>query len=784
MKYILTYLFLFCIVFNVLSEQDSISSPQLVFSPAGGIYVAGTTVELSVENADNARIYYTLDGSMPSSGAQHYTKPFNIKGVAVIRAVAYVNGKRLESVTHSYFCEREYTLPVISIATKPENLWDYSTGIYVKGCCADTAEPYMGANFWKDWEKWSNVEMYESDGTLCFNQAAGINIFGGFSRMLPQKSIAVFARSRYGKKRFEYTIFPERDEDKYKSFILRNSGGDFRRTHFRDAFMTQLAKPTGVAIQEYRPAVVYLNGEYWGIQNIREKINEHYLKSNYGVDKDNVDILRHNGVARHGTSRNYKKLLAYLRTHNLENDEYVEELRTFMDVDDFIRYNIAETYSDNRDAGGNIRYWRERNDSAKWRWIFYDLDLGLGNNEPKGYMRNTVRKFTSPNAEAWPDPAWSTFIIRCLLQNKNLEHQYINTFADHLNTVYKPETALALIDEMQEVLEPEMQHHLKRWKQSNENWQYHIDIVRKFVTLRPTYCRQHIMEKFGLKDTVNVDVIYPGKEICKMNFNSLKIKEDFSGVYFSGVPITVFVDPKHDYDFKGWKGRNETTMTLTVVPDKDLVLEPIFEPKPLSEQKDSIIFNELCVFQVKGDTSHDWIEFYNRSSSPVSLKGWTFTEKGYKDGFQILDEVTIQPNGYVVLVEEKAKYASNYNVDPVAVFGDFGFGLSKENGHLKLYDNAGFIVDSLSYMFDIWDTTASFSLVHPDSLSHTSRSWQLETPNPGRMSDAYKNSLKHEADKRYWTKIYYLGGGGFFFILVVGILLRRYFKKRKNRGSA
>lgn len=781
MKYLLTYGMIVLAALGCYAEPDTLKPPSLLFAPEGGIYVGGTTVQLSMSHGDNARIYYTLDGSVPNSGARRYRDPIEVKDVAVIRAVAYVDGKRQETITHSYFCERAYTLPIVSIATNPENLWDYSTGIYVKGCCADTVEPYVGANFWKDWEKWANVEMYEPDGKVCFNQTAGINIFGGFSRMLPQKSIAVFARDRYGNDRFEYPIFPEREIKKYKNFILRNSGGDFRRTHFRDALMTQLAKPTGIAIQAYRPAIVYLNGEYWGIQNLREKINEHYLKANYDVDKDNVDILRHNGVARHGTSRNYKKLLAYLRTHNLENDDYVKELRTFMDVDDFIAYNIAETYSDNRDAGGNIRYYRERKDSAKWRWVFYDLDLGLGNNEPNGYKRNTVKKFTSANGEAWPDPAWSTFIIRCLLKNENLQHQYINTFADHLNTAYKPERALNLIDQMKSALEDEMHYHVKRWQTSYENWEYHIDIVREFVTKRPPYLRKYIMEKFDLKDTLNIQVNYPGKSICKMKFNSLKIKADYEGIYFSDVPVTVSVEPRHDYDFKGWKGRNETEMKITVIPTEDLLLEPIFEPKPLSAYKDSLIFNELSVFQVEEDTAEDWIELYNRSLNPISLKGWIFTDEDIEDGFLIEDDLVIQPGDYVILSEEKEKYKGVYNVDTVTVLGDFDFGLSKEGEHLKLYDRDGFIVDSLSYAYDNWDTTATFSLVHPDSLTHTFDQWNLEKPGPGAKSEAYQHYLKREADKRYWTKVYYIGGGGFFFILVVGIWLRRFFKKRKRK---
>ncbi len=653
----------------------------------------------------------------------------------------------------------------------------------MKGCCADTVEPYIGANFWKDWEKLANIEMYETDGSICFNQKVGINLFGGFSRMLPQKSLAIFARSRYGKNRIEYPIFPERDIKEYKSFIIRNSGGDFRRTHFRDAFMTQLAAPTGVAIQAYRPAIIFLNGEYWGIQNLREKISEHYLKDNFDVDKKNVDILRHNGVARHGTSANYKRLLRFLRTKDMSQDETVNQLRVFMDIEDYIRYNIAETYSDNRDAGGNIRYWRERKDSAKWRWVLYDLDLGLGNNEPKGYMRNTVKKFTSANAEIWPDPAWSTFIIRSLLKNKKLETQYINTFADHLNTVYKEETALALIEEIKGNIAEEMQFHVKKWKTSYENWEYHVEIVKTFVKERPTYLRKYIAEKFDLDGTIRVNIKHPGKERGKVRFNSLKIKTDFEGVYFKNVPITISVETPHDYVFKGWKGYDDSSTTFTISPQNNIVLEPIIEPRVRSVHSDSIKFSEFSLYQTDSDTTEDWVELLNNSTKEIDLSNWRFTDGEYEDGFSIPNGTKLPPKGYLILSQRITNYSAFFNTDTIQVIGDFEFGLSKEKGKLKLYDGLGSIADSLSYEYgEDWpDSLVTQSLINPDSTGEHIEHWKRESPTPGEMSESYADYLEDEAEKRYWTKIYYIGGGSFFFIFVGGLLLRRSIKRRKKK---
>jgi len=765
------YLFTILLIVNLLN-----TNAQVNFSPNGGIFDKAITVKLSAEN--NGNIFYTIDGSTPNSASYRYTKPIVVKDVKVIRAISYFNGKRSAINTQSYFCDRVYSLPVVSITSNPGNFFDYSRGIYVKGCCADSIQPYLGANFWKSWERLCNVEMYDNKGELCFNQQAGMSIFGGWSRGQAQKSLAIIARKRYGKSKFEYPIFEERDNKKYKSFILRNSGGDFLRTQLRDAFMTQMMAPTGIAIQEYEPAIVFINGKYWGIQNLREKINEHYLAQNFGVDKDNVDLLRKRYNIKHGSTKNYKYLLRYMQTKDFSKDETIEELSTFMDIDDFICYNIAEVYSDNRDAGGNIRYFRERTDSAKWRWVLFDLDLGLDHPE-----RNTLEVFTRINNQKWPDPAWSTLIIRKLLTNKKIRDKYIVAYCDYLNTVLSAKEAKTLLENMANAIETEIPYHQKRWGSSVKNWEKQINIIDNFITKRPDYMHQHLKQKFELGQDLQVNIVVPENNTCKIQFNTLKITENFTGKYYQNVPIHITVTPKHDYEFVGWKNRSETSQSLEIRPTANLTLEPILKPKNKSALADSLIINEISCFQIETDSTDDWIELYNTSSSEINLKGFSFSKSKFKNRFTIKNDYLLESKTYVILAKHKQNLMHNYRVDSSQIIGNFMFGLSKNGAHLKLYDNVGLLVDSLTYFLEpkSIDTAVTLSLIHPDSTRSKKSNWILEKPSLLKHSNAYTYYLFEEEQKMIWKKRLYIGGAGFFFISLLGILWFRSSKKKKKQ---
>ncbi len=760
---------------NVAFSQEEL---KVKFSIIGGFYDGTQQVELSAPAG--SAVYYTLDGSTPNSSSIRYNKPITTEEATIVRAVAYNEGKRSTVNTQSFFSGREFSLPVISVVSDPANFWDFATGIYVKGCCADSIPPYYGANFWKSWERPCNIELYSTEGKQCINQQAGVRIFGGYSKMLPQKSLTFVARKKYGKNRFDYPIFKERKTKEYKTFILRNSGGDFRSTQLRDAFMTQLAKPSGIAIQAYEPAIVFINGKYWGIQNLREKLNEHYLVNNFNVDKDQVDLLKHNAGRQHGFSTDYRKLLAFLRKYDLSDDYWADSLNTFMDIHDFITYNICETYSQNQDAGGNIRYFKERKPGARWRWILFDLDLGLGSTGKSAYKENTLHKFTTLSNEIWPNPGWSTFIIRSLLSNKKLEAQYINTFSDYLNTIFQKDTASALLDQMAKRIEHEIPFHQKRWGSSVENWEYNIDRVRTFVKERPAYIKTHLMEKFGLDEPVRINVILPEDGSCKVKLNSLTLKRNFSGEYFKSVPVNVKVITAHDYEFVGWKNRKENSSILSIKPSEGLVLEPIIKPRPLSTYKDSVFVNEISFIQVEDDTTGDWIELYNASGKRIDLSGWSVTKSKFSKGFFIKEGV-IEPNDYFLVSRKQDNFQATHQVSTSKLFGDFGFGLSKSGESLKLYDAQELIVESLVYpgdYADFVDSVFTFALIHPDSLRTESKNWLLQKPTPADMNGSYIQILNDvEKARQFRNQMYMVFAGALLIVVLVFFWIRT--RKRK-----
>lgn len=468
-------------------------APEPELSILGGFFDG--SFYLSMSSDDSSIIRYTLDGSEPTLDSAVYSSPILIEKTTVVRARAFKeNMDPSKIVTNTYFINKKHTLPVVSLSTNPDNLWDIDTGIYAAGRNASPEFPHVGANYWMDWEKPVHFELYEPDGFKGLGFDGGIKIFGSFSRAMDQKSFSIYTRDEYGSDRINYGFFEDKpDILSFKSILLRTSGQDAIYTKIRDAMMHRLVKDTEVDMQAYMPAVLYINGEYWGIYNIREKISRFYLASNHGVDPDNVDILEANGRVKYGSNSDYKELVSYVKSHDMRLTENYEYVKTLMDIENFIDYQIAEIYFANTDTG-NIKFWRDRAPGGKWRWILYDTDWGFFDAN-----HNTLWYVTNPEGTG-TGKMFSTALMYNLLKNDSFKDEFIRRFAYHLNNTFSSDRVISIIDEMAKKIEPEIPDQVARWGGSVQRWHNEVQKLRDFAKQRPSILLKFIIQQFNLSD--------------------------------------------------------------------------------------------------------------------------------------------------------------------------------------------------------------------------------------------------------------------------------------------
>ncbi|UCD51445.1 MAG: CotH kinase family protein [Phycisphaerales bacterium] len=563
--------------------RDSVAvTPAPLFSITGGFYWGAQV--LRFENAEQIDIYYSLDGTPPDGDALPYQAPIVLDTTVAVRAIGYQRGfAPSDVVTHTYFIDEPIHLPFISIVTDPDNFFSDERGIYVTG--TNGRGGYCDSairNLKQDWERPVNIELYEIDGTLGFNQRAGVKIFGGCSRhRFPQKSLALFARRAYGKGSFRYQLFPDKDIDRFESFILRSSADDQVFTLFRDALSQMvLVEYMDSDYQAYRPAVVFLNGQYWGIHNIREKINEHYVAGNFHIDADDVNLLERNGSVVSGTDAGYDAMVDYANSHDMADPDHYEIVAAQIDIDQYIDYQIGHIYLAERDwPGNNIKFWRANSGPyARWRWVNFDMDQCF----TSGWIgEDMIEKTTTRFGSGWPNPEWSTRLFRNLLENEGFRNEFVQRYAYHMNTTFNPDRVLALIDQFQQRLAPEIPRHITRWGGQKDpdaletwqsptfnsvaRWEQNIDRMRLFAVERPAPTTRHFLDHFGLSGTSEVSLDLEIPESAVLQVNGKRLPDGFQGVYFNDLPIVVEATPRWGYTFSHWKARSTAASSESLV---------------------------------------------------------------------------------------------------------------------------------------------------------------------------------------------------------------------------
>ncbi|MFO7371203.1 MAG: CotH kinase family protein, partial [Bacteroidales bacterium] len=649
-------------------------------------------------------IWYTVNGSLPGRDDLQYTGPLHISESRVIRAIILGAGRmNRKPVTQSYlFRDQAPTLTTISLATDSLNFFDQDSGIYVMGPNASADDPNYGANFWMDWERPIHIELFEPDGSKGMDADAGVSIFGGWSRANPQKSLAFYSRGKYGDKSFRYKLFPDLPLEEYNNFILRNSGNDWNWTMIRDALLTSLLDQTNIDRQAYRPASVYLNGQYWGLLNIREKINEHFIAAHYNISRYQIDLLEGNANPVNGDADHYNQMLNFLYDNSPASNTHYDQVKTMMDVENFMDYQLAQIYFNNTDwPGNNIKYWRPKTPDGRWKWIIYDTDFGFGiwDAEQYHYTYNTLAFALAANSTSYANAPWATFLLRRLLENQEFKNEFINRFADRMNTVFSYTHVLQRLNSMSGVIQNEMPYHYTRWNRWGEDiqfWNYQLEKMRNFALERVPYMRLYISEQFGNIGYAALTVTTSTAQSGRVELNTLRLERfPWTGTYFKTVPVKLTAKPKTGYRFVTWEGPvdNPLSATTLLTLTGNTTVRAVFEPD--GSNLNDMVINEIYYDDPSDFDADDWVELYNKGNVTINLSGWILKDEEDDHRFVIPQGTRISPGAYLVLCRNTVKFTQSYpGLEPL---GEFDFGLGSDGDCVRLFSADSILVDSVRY---------------------------------------------------------------------------------------
>jgi hypothetical protein len=727
---------------NSTNEYSGVVNSSVVFSDEGGIIENPINLVLS-GNTSNEVIRYTLGGEEPTSSSSIYTNPIRINANSSIRAKIFSNNRLPSSTyTKSYILGSNHALDVLLLTTNPRNLFDEDAGIYVFGPDGtyDNNVPYYGANFWEDWERPIHFAFYENEGDDFVEFNGGVKIFGGWSRgQNDQRSLSLFARGQYGDSAFKHSFFDELNYDEFQSLVLRNSGQDWLKSSIKDIVLTSLMRNSGLDFQEHNSVATYINGVYWGMYNMREKINEHMLASKHNIDADDITLLTNNAEELEGSNNEYVDLISYISAADLSNDSNFEYVNQQIDLKEYALYQAANIFFNNTDwPGNNIKFWKHP--EGKWRWIMYDTDFSFGPYwNTANYYENTLNFALEPNGAFWPNPSWSTLLFRKLVTNIGFRNQFINRYADELNTRFLSENIKNHIDQIHQKIVPEIDAHYNIWGENPYLATFYANQMKIFAENRSSFAKSHLKAKFNLPDfhTLTITSQNIAEGFVEINENLKIQKSSWSGDYFETVPIQLRAIPEAGYEFSHWSGAiSATNETISLDLNRAIEVIPNFT-KSTSEVP--LVINEINYKSSADFNADDWVELYNPNSFSIDISNWQLKDDDDAHIYVIPAGTSIAANGYLILVKDSSDFTAVYP-EIENFIGEFDFGLGTADA-VRLFNADNVLQDQVIYN-GTWancadETGKTLELISTDLDNSLPESWDCSNTNgsPNAIND-------------------------------------------------
>ena len=515
--------------------------------------------QVTVTLPTNSKGYYTTNGDVPDRNDTEINGPIYIYATGVLSVRAFSDIDELPStvVDRTYVInEDNHDLPVISIITTENHLWDWNSGIYVMGPNASTNYPYFGSNFWQPWSRKSRMEFFDGNRNKQFDAVFDLEIHGGWSRAEPQKSFRIDAKSIYTGD-VEYPLIPRKPEiTSFNNFNLRNGGQHSLFDRIQDAIMSRLAEGTNIDRMGYQACIVYLNGAYWGLYGIREKFDEHYVESNHGVDKDEIQLLNREG-ALVGDASHFVESHQIITNMSTSASNFVAVLSSRFDLKNYIDYFVFETYIQNRDWMGidwelnNVKLWRQDTLNATWRYMMYDTDFAFGLYGGDIYQ-NYINKARNPSY-----PNQHSQIFDHILDNSDFRCRFVNRYDDLINTTFQADHFNAVTNELKAKLDPAIPDHVANWSSqmgpnSYSYWLNAVNGIKTYNSSRIATARQHLNQSLSLQGQRELDLAASPVSSGHVKLNSITPELPWEGIYHGACPVTAQAIPSFGFLFSHW----------------------------------------------------------------------------------------------------------------------------------------------------------------------------------------------------------------------------------------
>lgn len=677
--------------------------------------------EILLENSPNSNNYsliptnpafnYPLPGyNETRANNRGWVPPYSTQNkINIIKLQAFKSGCiASEVVSRTFLIDENHDLDVLSIQTDSVGFFSEEEGIYVWG--NDPLGNYNREGIFS--ERKSSIDFFDSSGELIFSNKAGIRIGGSGSRHSTQKNLNIFFRGAYDEAFVYEKLFEDSDLNKWKRLTFR-SGGHRPDCLPKDEFASELVKNIPVEHSKYRYASTYLNGEYWGIHAVKERLNIHYLEEKYNLNRDSIVFLGNEGDLLDGKAEDsmaYSDLINFVKTNNLNNQTYFDSVTKQIDINNFSDYFISEIFLGNADwPNSNIKFWRKRTQSSqsinaghdgKWRWLLFDLDGSFG-----GSCNDVYVTFNTLNWALRDDTDFEkyTALFRNLIENDNYKTDFINRTCDLINSSFKSAVTRPKLQSVKEKIDLDIDNHIDRWRYpstantlidrysetpNTNQWEYLTDQMDTFLMERPHYVRKHMYDEWELSDSVRLQVDVNDQLMGKVKVNSIVIEEDlegvpssiypWTGVYFSDLLIPLTAIPKEGYRFVEWIETGNTDQTINITLNSDSLFTARFEVDPDYEPLEPIVINEIQssngdTYQDEYQEFDDWIELYNPNDTAVNLNGYFLTDDSSKPNkYAINNDLFIPANGHLVIwcdnQNEQGLNHANFNLSR---FGDF-----------------------------------------------------------------------------------------------------------------